>query len=76
MINGTVAEVARVASMISEISSATREQSNAIGEVNVAITQLDQTTQHNAALVGQSAAAAESLRNRAQRLRDAIAVFA
>jgi len=75
-INGIVAEVATVASMINEINSATSEQSNAIGEVNVAITQLDQTTQHNAALVGQSAAAAESVQDRAQRLRDAIAVFA
>ncbi|MEM5328799.1 methyl-accepting chemotaxis protein [Paraburkholderia sp. JHI2823] len=74
-IDGITADVARVASMIDEISSATREQSSSIGEVNLAIAQLDQTTQHNAALVGQSAAAAESLRDRAQRLREAMAAF-
>nr|HPH14962.1 methyl-accepting chemotaxis protein [Burkholderiaceae bacterium] len=46
-----------------------------IGEVNSAVTELDQMTQQNAALVEQSAAAAESLREQAQRLAQVVSTF-
>ena len=70
-----VAQVKRVNDLIGEITSATLEQSNGIGQVNQAVTQLDQMTQQNAALVEQSAAAAESLREQADKLAQAVAVF-
>jgi methyl-accepting chemotaxis protein len=55
-----VSSVQRVNDIIGEISAATEEQSQGIGSVNAAVTQLDQSTQQNAALVEESAAAAES----------------
>jgi methyl-accepting chemotaxis protein len=58
-----VTQVQRVSQLIGEISSATAEQSTGIGQVGDAVTQLDQVTQQNAALVEQSAAAAESLKH-------------
>ncbi len=51
------------------------EQSSGIGQVNIAVSQLDQMTQQNAALVEQSAAAAGSLKGQAGRLVEAVAVF-
>ncbi|AOK48017.1 chemotaxis protein [Burkholderia sp. MSMB617WGS] len=73
--NDIRSQVARVAGLIGEISSATREQSDGIGQVNVAVAQLDQMTQQNAALVQESAATADDLKHRTQRLVDAVAVF-
>ncbi len=73
--NDIVTQVQRVSDLISEISAATTEQTSGIGQVNDAVTQLDQMTQQNAALVEESAAAAESLRNQAQQLVGAVAVF-
>jgi methyl-accepting chemotaxis protein len=70
-----VGSVKRVSDMIGEITAASAEQSEGIGEVNAAISQLDQMTQQNAALVEESAAAAESLKEQAQRLARAVAVF-
>jgi methyl-accepting chemotaxis protein-2 (aspartate sensor receptor) len=70
-----VSSVRRVSDIIGEISSAASEQSSGIGNVNHAIAELDQMTQQNAALVEQSAAAAESLRDQAQRLEQAVSVF-
>jgi methyl-accepting chemotaxis protein len=70
-----VAQVKRVTDLIGEITAATAEQSSGIGQVNVAVGQLDQMTQQNAALVEQSAAAAASLREQAGRLAQAVAVF-
>ncbi len=58
-----VTSVKRVSDIIGEISLATREQREGIGQVNQTVTQLDQMTQQNAALVEQSAAAAESLKD-------------
>ena len=63
-----VGSVKRVSDIIGEITAAANEQSQGIGQVNTAVTQLDQMTQQNAALVEQSAAAAESLKDQAQRL--------
>ncbi len=70
-----VGSVKRVSDIIGEISAAAAEQSDGIGEVNTAVNELDQMTQQNAALVEQSAAAAESLRDQAQRLAQAVGVF-
>ncbi|CAN5175946.1 methyl-accepting chemotaxis protein [soil metagenome] len=70
-----VASVQRVTDVIAEISAASREQSDGIHQINAAVTQLDQMTQQNAALVEQSAAAAESLRDQSGRLSEAISVF-
>ena len=73
--NEIVASVQRVSDIIGEITAASSEQSQGIGQVNTAVTQLDQMTQQNAALVEQSAAAAESLKEQAARLADAAARF-
>jgi methyl-accepting chemotaxis protein len=70
-----VASVQRVSGIIAEITAATREQSQGIGEVGGAVTQLDQATQQNAALVEQSAAAAESLKGQALQLAAAMRRF-
>jgi methyl-accepting chemotaxis protein len=51
------------------------EQSTGVGQVGEAVTQLDQVTQQNAALVEESAAAAESLRDQSNQLVRAVAVF-
>ncbi len=70
-----VASVRRVSQIVGEISTAATEQSSGIGQVNQSVTQLDKTTQQNAALVEQSAAAAASLQEQAQRLSDVVATF-
>jgi len=70
-----VGSVQRVTDIIGEISAAAQEQSNGIGSVNTAVTHLDQATQQNAALVEESAAAADSLREQARQLADLVAGF-
>ena len=70
-----VGSVQRVGDIIGEITAAASEQSEGISQVNTAINQLDQMTQQNAALVEQSAAAAQSMRDQAQRLSGAVQVF-
>ncbi|QRR34304.1 HAMP domain-containing protein [Hydrogenophaga sp. YM1] len=70
-----VGSVQRVSDIIGEITAAAGEQSEGIGQVNVAVNQLDQMTQQNAALVEQSAAAAQSLRDQAGRLTEVVQVF-
>jgi methyl-accepting chemotaxis protein len=69
------AKVTRVSDLIAEISAATREQTSGIGQVGESVSDLDQITQQNAALVEQSTAASESLKAQAARLAEAIAVF-
>lgn len=61
--------------LINEISAATSEQSTGIGQVNMAVTQLDEMTQQNARLVQESADAAEHLQARTHRLVEAVTVF-
>jgi len=73
--NDIVNQVRDVAVLIQQISSATAEQTSGIGQVCEAVSQLDRVTQQNAALVEQSAAAAESLQQQARRLVDAVGVF-
>jgi methyl-accepting chemotaxis protein len=70
-----VASVQRVSDIIGEITTASRHQSEGIGAVNGAVGQLDQMTQQNAALVEQSAAAAESLKEQARRLSEVVGTF-
>ncbi|MBX3628227.1 MAG: CHASE3 domain-containing protein [Rhizobacter sp.] len=70
-----VQQVRRVTDLIGEISSAAVEQSSGIGQVNTAIADMDKVTQQNAALVEESAAAAETLSEQARRLADAVSVF-
>ncbi|MDM7949084.1 methyl-accepting chemotaxis protein [Hydrogenophaga sp.] len=73
--NEIVGSVQRVSDIIGEITAASGEQSDGIGQVNVAVNQLDQMTQQNAALVEESAAAAESLKDQAARLAQVVQVF-
>ncbi len=73
--DGILAQVKRVHSLIDEISTATAEQSRGIGQVGEAVHQLDQVTQQNSALVEESAAAAESLNQQASRLVVAVRAF-
>jgi methyl-accepting chemotaxis protein len=70
-----VAAVKRVTDIMGEISAASEEQSSGIAQVSQAVTQMDRTTQQNAALVEQAAAAAESMQTQAQNLVQAVAVF-
>jgi methyl-accepting chemotaxis protein len=70
-----VSSVQRVADIISEISAASAEQTTGIDQVNQAVTSMDETTQQNAALVEEAAAAAESLVDQANQLADAISQF-
>ncbi|WP_148289683.1 methyl-accepting chemotaxis protein [Ideonella sp. B508-1] len=70
-----VGSIQRVSDIVAEITSASSEQSSGISQVGGAISQMDQTTQQNAALVEESAAAAENLKTQAQQLVHAVAVF-
>ena len=70
-----VRQTQRVTDLIGEISSAANEQSSGIGQVNTAISEMDKTTQQNAALVEESAAAATTLREQAARLAESVSVF-
>ncbi|MDM4764451.1 methyl-accepting chemotaxis protein [Pelomonas sp. SE-A7] len=70
-----VSQVQRVSQLISEISLASREQSQGIDQISDAVMQMDQVTQQNAALVEESAAAADSLQQQAQTLSKVVALF-
>ena len=67
--------VRRVTDLIGEITASATEQRDGIAQVNVAITNLDQMTQQNAALVEESAAAAGAMRDQTQRLAEVVSVF-
>jgi methyl-accepting chemotaxis protein len=67
--------VQRVHDVISEISHSATEQTTGIAQIGVAIQQLDHMTQQNAALVEESAAAAESMREQSSRLARAVSAF-
>ncbi|OYX30895.1 MAG: methyl-accepting chemotaxis protein [Hydrogenophilales bacterium 32-62-9] len=70
-----VTSVKRVTDIMGEIAAASSEQSAGIEQVNQAITQMDDVTQQNAALVEQAAAAAMSLQEQAHKLSEAVSVF-
>lgn len=67
--------VGRVTQIMHDISHASEEQAGGIDQVNTAVMQMDSVTQQNAALVEEAASAAESLREQARRLAEAVAVF-
>ncbi len=73
--NEVVDSIKRVTDIMAEISGASAEQSAGVGQIGEAISQMDQTTQQNAALVEEMAAAATSLRGQADDLVQAVAVF-
>jgi methyl-accepting chemotaxis protein len=70
-----VAAIRRVGALVQDISAANAEQRGGVSQIGSEIGRMDQATQQNAALVEQSAAAAESLRHQARQLVDAVAVF-
>jgi methyl-accepting chemotaxis protein len=70
-----VAGVARATAMVDEICKAAGTQSAGLGEVNQSVTRLDEMTQQNAALVEQSAASAEGLRDQARELQSLVKRF-
>ncbi|EIF28838.1 methyl-accepting chemotaxis protein [Burkholderia sp. Ch1-1] len=67
--------VARVTDIMSEIAAASSEQSRGIEQVNLAITQMDNVTQQNAALVEEAAAASRSMEDQGEQLNEAVAFF-
>jgi methyl-accepting chemotaxis protein len=69
------AEVRKVTDLVGEITVSSREQSEGVTQINAAVNQLDQATQQNAALVEETAAAAESMRQQTDRLSQAVAAF-
>ncbi len=73
--NEVVASFSKVATLVNEISHASREQSAGIEQVTLAVGQMDDVTQQNAALVEEAAAAAESLEEQAQALVEAVGLF-
>ncbi|RQR37228.1 methyl-accepting chemotaxis protein [Burkholderia sp. Bp9142] len=70
-----VRSIDRVADIMGEVSAASAEQSTGIEQIGLAVAQMDEVTQQNAALVEQAAAAASSLDEQAARLRAAVSVF-
>ena len=70
-----VTQVRRVTDIMGEISAASAEQSSGIEQVNITVTQMDQTTQQNAAMVEEATAAARSLEEQAHGLLKAVSAF-
>ncbi len=73
--NEIVSSVRRVSDIIAEITASSAEQSDNIGQISQSVSQLDQMTQQNAALVEESTAASESLREQAHQLTSAVSQF-
>jgi len=73
--NEVVHSIRRVTDIMGEISAASTEQNTGVAQVGEAVTQIDQATQQNAALVEEMAAAASSLKGQAQELVQAVSVF-
>ncbi|HEX7689272.1 MAG TPA: methyl-accepting chemotaxis protein, partial [Burkholderiaceae bacterium] len=74
-ISQVVESVRSVSALMARIVEATQQQTGGIGEVNNAVTQIDQMTSQNAALVEEASAAASSLRDQSARLVDAVGRF-
>ncbi|QNI04452.1 HAMP domain-containing protein [Halomonas sp. SH5A2] len=70
-----VSHITRVTDVLGEITSATTEQSDGIGQVNIAVADLDRMTQENAAMVEESTTAAEQLKDQADHLTETISRF-
>ena len=74
-VQGIVGRVQRVNELMNQVSAATAEENAGFTQISEAIMQLDQVTQQNSALVEESAAAADSLRQQAARLKDVVKMF-
>ena len=70
-----VSAIRNVTHIVGEITAASHEQSTGVAQIGEAVSQIDQATQQNAALVEEMAAAASNMRIQAQDLVDAVAVF-
>jgi methyl-accepting chemotaxis protein len=70
-----VSAVKKVTDIVAEIAAASREQSSGIEQVNKAVMQMDQTTQQNAALVEEAAAASQAIVEQAQALGTLVAHY-
>jgi methyl-accepting chemotaxis protein len=70
-----VESIKKVAEIVSEIASASAEQSTGIGQVNTALTQMDELTQQNSALVEENASAAKALEQQSQGMDERVAFF-
>ncbi|OLO04339.1 methyl-accepting chemotaxis protein [Salinicola socius] len=70
-----VSQVERISTLISEIRLASEEQSHGIEQINLAISQIDETTQSNAALVRQSSASTQQLNEQSRQLADTVSLF-
>ncbi|HWW69917.1 MAG TPA: methyl-accepting chemotaxis protein, partial [Duganella sp.] len=70
-----VASVKRVTDIMAEIMSASQEQSNGIEQINTAVTQMDDVTQQNAALVEEAAAAAQAMQDQVNSLNEVVGIF-
>ena len=70
-----VVSVQRVADIMGEISAASAQQAGGIDQVSLAVSQMDEVTQHNAALVEEASAAASAMEDQARRLAEATSVF-
>ncbi len=73
--SSVVDSIGRVTSIMAEIAVASEEQSEGIGQVNQAVTEMDGVTQQNAALVEQAAAAAQSMQEQSTRLAEIVSLF-
>ncbi|MDZ7891051.1 MAG: methyl-accepting chemotaxis protein [Rhodoferax sp.] len=74
-VQGIVGRVQRVNELMNQVSAATAEENAGFTQISEAIMQLDQVTQQNSALVEESAAAADSLRHQAARLKEVVSMF-
>lgn len=74
-LTGIVAAAKKVADIIGEISSASQQQASGLDQVNGAMTQMDESTQQNAAMAEETSALAASMSEQARKLTDLIAVF-
>ena len=73
--NEVVSSIKQVTDIVGEISAATQEQNDGIAQVHQSITQMDETTQQNSALVEETAAAAQTLRDQADALERVVSAF-
>jgi methyl-accepting chemotaxis protein len=74
-LNEIVESIKKVASIVSEIAAASAEQSTGLDQVNIALTQMDEVTQQNSALVEQNAAAAKSLEQQSKAMDERVSSF-
>ena len=70
-----VESIKKVTDIMGEITVASQEQTSGIEQINIAITQMDQVTQQNSALVEETAAASESLQDQAASLAQVVSLF-